>query len=78
MLGIFYAGGQQWVQATDSGKPSSFLDYRGTITLENINIFSVYLNISSQFVFSVILWVLNIDIPTHTSETKEVKMTAPV
>lgn len=45
---------------------------------KNINLFSVYLNISSQFVFLVLLWVLNIDIPTHTSETKEVKMTAPV
>lgn len=45
---------------------------------ENINLFSVYLNISSQFVFSVLLWVLTIGIPTHTSETKEAKMTAPV
>lgn len=45
---------------------------------EIINLFSVYLNISSQFVFLVLLWVLNIGIPTHTSETKEVKMTAPV
>lgn len=46
--------------------------------LQNTNLVSDYLNISSQFIFSVLLWVLTIGIPTHTSETKEVKMTAPV
>lgn len=52
--------------------------WRNYKAYESINLFSVYLNISSQFIFWVLLWVLNIGIPTHTSKTKEVKMAAPV
>lgn len=44
-----------------------------TKAIENINLFSVYFDISYSPSHP---WILSIDIPTHSSETKELKMTA--
>lgn len=65
---------------SDKLKEAKFISrlLRNYKAYKNKNRISVYLSISNQFIFSVLLWVLNIGIPTHTSETKEVKMTAPV